>query len=252
MATDPDAVAVVNFPATHWSLVSRAGVHDADTRRRALEELLVRYLPALRAHLVWTKRLQPADADDLLQEFVAGKVLAKDLLGQANPQLGKFRTFLLTALDRFWLNRLRDQQAKKRSPHSGPLVTIGEHAEELAGTAAGSDAFDVVWARGVIAESLRRMQDECQQTGRGDVWGVFESRVVTPALQDVAPIEYAELISRFHLTSPSQAANLLVTAKRMYTRALRSVVAEYALDENEIEVEVAELREILAYHDTRE
>ena len=41
-------VAPVQFPPTHWSLVTRAGVPDHEARRQALEELLVRYLPALR------------------------------------------------------------------------------------------------------------------------------------------------------------------------------------------------------------
>ena len=75
-------------------------------------QLLSRYLPALRSHLIHSKRLQGADADDVLQDFVAGKILERDLIAKANQELGKFRTFLLTALDRFLLNRSGTQSPK--------------------------------------------------------------------------------------------------------------------------------------------
>ena len=103
------------FPTTRWSLVDRAGREGSEAERQALGQLLTRYLPALRSHLIHSKRLQPADADDVLQDFVAGKVLERDLIAKANVQLGKFRTFLLTALDRFLLNRIRNGKAKKRA-----------------------------------------------------------------------------------------------------------------------------------------
>ena len=78
------------FPTTHWSLVGRAGQDATENKRQAVGELLNRYLPALRAQsayhrqsrwitfdLVYGKRLAPEDADDLLQEFIATKILPK-------------------------------------------------------------------------------------------------------------------------------------------------------------------------------
>ena len=234
------------FPTTHWSLVARAGSADSEAGREALGRLLTRYLPALRAHLIYGKRLAPDRADDMVQEFVANKILEKDLIARADQNLGKFRTFLLTALDRFVLNRLRDERAKKRAPSEGLLVEIGDRADLLQSQQGPSEVFDVAWARGVLAEALRRMQEECETLGRTDVWGVFECRVVAPTLQGAEPADYQHLIDRFGFKSPVQASNVLITAKRMYARTLRSVVGEYALDNGEIESEIRELREILS------
>ena len=61
------------FPATHWSLVRRAG--SAGDESQALDELLRIYLPALKAHLVGRKRIAPDRAEDLLQGFILSKVL---------------------------------------------------------------------------------------------------------------------------------------------------------------------------------
>jgi hypothetical protein len=202
-------------------------------------------LPALHAHLVY-KRLRPDEADDLLQEFVAGKILEKDLIARADRKLGKFRTFLLTALDRFLVDSIRARQAKKRAPDAGRLQRIGERREPVQAAAGPSKAFDVAWARGVLDEALRRMQAQCESTGRPEVWGVFQCRVLEPILNGTEPAGYDELIERFGLKSPSQASNVLITAKRTYARALRSVVAEYARDGHEIAEEIAQLREVLA------
>ena len=55
------------FPATAWSLVGRAGSATPAERSAALEALLKRYLPALRARLVLEKGLREAEADDVAQ-----------------------------------------------------------------------------------------------------------------------------------------------------------------------------------------
>jgi RNA polymerase sigma-70 factor (ECF subfamily) len=233
------------FPTTHWSLVARAGQDPAEAKRQALGELLTRYLPALRAHLVYGKRLSPDDADDLLQEFVAGKIIEKELLARADAQRGKFRTFLLTALDRFLIDRFREESARKRSPGEGRLRALGDQGEPWqAETPSG--AFDLAWARNVIEQTVRLMRTECEASGRQDVWGVFECRLLEPMLNAAEPVEYEELVRRFGLQSPSQASNLLMTAKRTFARALRAVVGEYARESDEIEAEIRELMEVLA------
>jgi len=233
------------FPVTQWSLVARAGQVDPETRRAALGQLLTRYMPALHAHLVYNKRFPPERADDLLQEFVTSKIIEKDLIARADRQLGKLRTFLLTALDRFVMNQIRNERAQKRAP-STKAVPFDERRSGLPEGQRPSQAFDVAWARSVISEALRQMRQDCETSGRTDLWGVFDCRVVGPTLEGAPPTDYAQLVRRFGFRSPTQASNALTTAKRMYVRALRSAVGEYAEDEQEIESEISELKEILA------
>lgn len=242
----PSDDAAERFPATHWSLVARAGQADPEARREALGELLARYVPALRAHLVYRKRLAPEKADDVVQEFVADKILRRDLIARADRRLGKLRTYLLTALDRFVKNRLRDDSARKRAAGSGAMVGLEDDRLADPDDSSGSAPFEVTWARGVIAEALRNMRAECERAGRMDVWGVFECRLVAPLLDGAPPVGYGELVSRFAFESPAQAANVLTTAKRMYARALRAAVGQYVDTDEEIESELNDLRQILA------
>src|SRR5687767_4813885 len=85
------------FPTTHWSVLERAGDDDEAVRRQALLELLRDYVPALRSYLVHAKRMAPDRADDLLQQFLADKVLEEDLMPKAQREKGKFRSFLRAA-----------------------------------------------------------------------------------------------------------------------------------------------------------
>ena len=67
-----------------------------------------------------------------------------------------------------------------------------------------------------------------------------------PTLDGIPPADYSQLIDRFGFQSPTQASIALTTAKRMYARALRSAVGQYAQDQNEVESEIEALKKILA------
>src|SRR5690606_13017814 len=102
------------FPSTHWSEIQVAGHGDVQARRAALEALIPRYMPALRSHLLYARRLNPHEAEDVLQAFLADKVLEQNLIARAEPEKGRFRNFLLVTLDRFMLNRLRALRVRTR------------------------------------------------------------------------------------------------------------------------------------------
>lgn len=236
---------MARFPTTHWSLIGAAGQPDEEQRRAVLGELLTRYLPALKAHLVYQKHLAPDDADDLLQSFVARKILEQEVLTQVTPGKGKFRTWLLTVLDRYAISERRYASAERRST-AGTVSLESGVPEQVAVGPTPSEAFDQAWARTVLAEVLLRMHAECTASKRPDLWGVFEGRVLTPTLEGSDALPYEQLVERFSFTSPVQASNALITAKRMFVRLLRDVIGEYAPDRAETDEEIRDLQLILA------
>jgi hypothetical protein len=129
------------------------------------------------------------------------------------------------------------------------VVSIDARADYLESEDEPAEAFHVAWAQNVISQALQRMRQECEVSGRSDLWGVFESRIVGPLLHNDKPADYKQLVSRFGFRSPTQASNAVVTAKRMYARVLRAVIGEYA-DEKEIETEIDELKSILSRCDS--
>lgn len=233
------------FPPTRWTLVEWAANPSSAAHEKGLNDLLCRYLPALKAHLTRSRRLSPDFADDVAQGFIADKILRGELLAHAQKERGKFRTFLLTALDRYLFNILRHDRAKRRAPEHGPPIPLDGN-EDYISIPAASPIFDLAWAREVINETLRRMAHNCRETDRAPYWILFEDRFVNPLLHCKEPQPYRQFVTQLGFRSPMQASNALTTAKRMFERVFREVVLEYAEDKHGLDREIAELRAILA------
>jgi RNA polymerase sigma-70 factor (ECF subfamily) len=183
--------------------------------------------------VVYKKKVPPDRADDLVQSFIQEKILGRNLLRLADPGKGKFRTFLLTALDRFLIDCWRKEHATRA-------------VEELPSWAEGekpSDVFDLAWAMQVLIESVRGMQAECAHKQRADLWGVFAGRALTPLGGDEA-LSYKLLAERFGLQSDKQAANRYLIAEAMFRRHVRAVLAEYS--GGDVETEARDFRQIFA------
>jgi DNA-directed RNA polymerase specialized sigma24 family protein len=235
------------FPETQWSLVGRAAASGEDERREALSILLQRYLPALRAHLIGARQI-PADlAEDLVQGFIADKVIEQNLLDLARREKGKFRSFLRVTLNHYVISQHRADAAMIRSP-AGGVGSLPAQADQLVGGADEDPAnqYNLAWARELLAEAVRRMKAHCEGSKRGDVWTVFEGRVLRPTLEGVEPLAYEELVRELNLATPLDACNLLTTAKRMFAKHLRAVAGEYADPDQGPDAELDDLRQILS------
>jgi DNA-directed RNA polymerase specialized sigma24 family protein len=232
------------FPNTSWSLVARAAHAKTSERRRALASLLAEYLPAMRVYLVRRRGLSDDRADDLLQAFVVSKILEQHLIRRADQARGKFRAFLLAALDHYLIDQVRRESAAKRSAQRASDVQ--ELPEAQHPSQEDANLFDVEWARQAVDLAVKRMHRECEARGRTDVWSVFEGRVLAAAFGTATPLSYEQLVRQFNLSTSEQAANLLVTAKRMFARNLHEVVGEYAEDDLDAREEIRRLKSILA------
>jgi RNA polymerase sigma-70 factor (ECF subfamily) len=239
------------FPPTQWDLVEDAAdpVHGQIQAHR-LDDLLKLYMPPLLAHLVLAKRIPRHQAEDLLQGFLATKILQQNFLSRADRKRGKFRTFLLTSLNNHVISEFRKAQSQRRAPGAHPLLSLDvvPDQEEQRTVPDASRVFDLAWSREVIREVLRRVAAECRRTHRSRYWKLFEDRLVNPVLQGTTPTPYAVMVKRLGFSSPIQAANAVFSVKRMFERFFREVVAEYAGDENTVEREIRELYAILADH----
>ena len=230
------------FPDTDWATVGRAGT-SSEEGRRALATVIAHYSPALRAHIRDVHGLRSEETEDALHDFIAEKFLLKELASRADRRCGQFRAFLVTSLDRFMISRFRHQHAQRRDAR----LTVGlADAPKLAGHEPEPKAVvEVEWARKVVAQAVLRMEDDCEARGRQDVLAVFKARLLPSTLGE-SPLPYAELVRLQKLSSPTQVANLLITGKRSFTRALRTVISEYEPDEACIDEEITELRRILS------
>ncbi len=165
------------FATTHWSLVVQAGGDDSSPTREALETLCRAYWPAI--HTYVRRAGHPSEAArDLTQEFFA-RLLSKRLLGVADPQKGRFRTFLLTVLQRFLADEYDHATAQKRG--SGEvLLSLDELAAEEerpfepSGGRSPEQEFDRRWALATLDNTLRHLRAEAERAGQGELFAALQ------------------------------------------------------------------------------
>jgi RNA polymerase sigma-70 factor (ECF subfamily) len=224
-------------------MVDDAAAGCSGARKDAIERFLVRYRRPLYLHLKLRHRLDSERADEILQGFLVNKILEKNLVALADPNRGRFRTFLLTVLDRYLGEVRRLERARRRARAVSLDVDGCESADD--GSPTPPESFDIAWAREVVDQALLEMRAECRRMGRDKIWEVFRVRLLRPIFEGMPPPSYAQLVDEFGFTSPTQASNVLVTAKRTFERSLRAVIGQYEKGEPDIRSEVDDLIKIL-------
>ena len=225
------------FPDTHWSLVRRAGFSDGAARHEALATLLARYQPALLSYLMRVWQLSEDSAQDLLQGFIADQILERELLKHAQEGKGRLRALLVSCLRNFVISNYRAQSVRKTTS----LPVDWENATEET----PDSILDALWARELVGNVIQAMKEECALHEHVGVWAVFEARLLSQGYEQATAKSYEQLAYDLKLSSPHDAANLLVTAKRMFLRLLRTAVAEYEHSPQQVDEEIADLHRVL-------
>jgi RNA polymerase sigma factor (sigma-70 family) len=115
--------------------------------------------------------LSPHDAEDLIQSFFAF-LLEKDAIATADRERGRFRTFLLTALQNFHANERARAGSLKRGGGCA-LVSFDELEAEARyrnepGTALTPERlFDQKWAHSLLEQVLEILRREYVAAGKG-------------------------------------------------------------------------------------
>ena len=156
------------FPTTRWTLVVAAGDPQRKEARSALVSLCEGYWYPLYAYL--RRRGYPADqAQDLTQEFFI-RILEGRYLDRADPEKGRFRSFLLTSLKFFVADEQDRQRAHKRG--GGMVVPLefpsGEdrYQREPAHDETPERIFERRWALSVLDRVVDKLRSEFVQQGR--------------------------------------------------------------------------------------
>ena len=142
------------FTSTHWSVVLLAGKGKSPQAADALEKLCGAYWYPLYAY-VRRQGHSPHDAQDLTQEFFT-RLLARNYLETVGPEKGKFRSFLLAAMNHFLADQRDWANAAKRGGGQAPL-SLDEAEAEIRYLADGAfqgspeRLFEKRWATTVLA-----------------------------------------------------------------------------------------------------
>jgi len=166
---DPDRAGSGQFATTHWSVVLQARRPRCAESRRALAALCETYWFPLYA-FVRREGYSSHDAQDLIQGFFA-RLLEKDYLRVADPQRGRFRSFLLAALKHFLANQRERACAQKRGGGRAALSLDFQSAEtryhlEPAHELTPERLYERRWALALLDQVLLRLHGELAAAGK--------------------------------------------------------------------------------------
>lgn len=226
------------FATTQWSVVLAAGQGTLDCRP-ALEALCRGYWFPVYSYL----RRSGAgieQAQDLTQGFFA-QLLEKGAISRADPERGRFRSFLLTALKNYAINEHKKECAVKRAGDR-PILSLDFEAGESRYQIEPSHSltpeklFERRWVLTMLDQVLEILQSELKREGKDAQFQQLKAALLGEMTQ--AEYESAAVVLGLTAAAAKQAAYRF---RKRYRELFRQAVARTVADESETDVEIGRL-----------
>lgn len=233
------------FAATSWTNVLAAQRTGSPEAGAALEKLCCTYWYPLYAYLR-RKGSDPHKAQDLTQEFFY-RLINENYLGAVDRQRGKFRSFLLAALNHFVSNQRDYERAAKRgggmtilsleAANDGETRFLREPSLELS----PEKIFERNWFLALFDQALARLREEVG-SGRSEIFDQLKQFIV----EDAEAGDYNAAAQRVNMT-PNAVAVTVHRWRDRYKKLVHEEVVRTVADPSEIEEELHRFFSVLQY-----
>jgi RNA polymerase sigma-70 factor (ECF subfamily) len=203
-----------------WSLVLKARRENTDQALKAMARLAEAYWFPLYAY-VRQRGHPPEEAKNLAHEFFA-RLLQNKTLSYMKRDCGKFRSFLLSAMNHFLTDEWRKGRLTK------PSAPAGSPAPEK--------VFEQNWALAVLNVVYDRLKREYHEAGNGDLFKQIKFSVM--ARSETVP--YAELARRLSMAEEVLRQRVR-DLRRRFSEVLREELGALVATPAEMEEELRSL-----------
>jgi RNA polymerase sigma-70 factor (ECF subfamily) len=236
---DPAPSGSRQFATTRWSLVLAAGKRSSPQSSAALATLCENYWYPLYAY-VRRRGHEANEAEDFTQAFFA-RLLEKNDLAAADPERGRFRSFLLASLKHFLANEWDRARAEKRGGGRAALSIDFGTAEERYRAEPTHDLtpekiFERRWALVLLENVLARLHDESAQAGKADSFDRLKGFLTG----EQSAGTYGQLAAELNM-SEGAVKVAVHRLRRRYRELLRAEIEETVADPDEIDQEIRAL-----------
>ena len=186
----------------------------------------------------------PESAEDLTQDLFA-LILSRPVLAGADPEKGRFRTYLLAVLKHVMAQARERDSAGKRGGGVTLVPLDGLDAEaryrlEPVDVESPEVLFDRRWASTVMSRATDRLREEYADASREDRFEVLKEFLLTGRQS----ASYSETAAALGLTE-SALKSAVFKLRQRFSAALRAEIAETVASESEVEAEIRHLAKVL-------
>jgi RNA polymerase sigma factor (sigma-70 family) len=219
--------------------VAAAGQTASPASERALATLCELYWLPLYGY-VRRCVADEAEAKDLTQAFFA-ELLERNSVRVADPERGRFRSFLLTAFKHFLSKQWDKAKAQKRGGAKS-LWSLDLHRadskiriEPAAGLTA-EQAYDRQWAVTLLENIMQQLHDEWATAGRASQFELLKPFLIG----DHAGTTYADVAERLQISAGAAKMSATRLRKR-YRELLRLEISETVATPEDVDEEIRNL-----------
>jgi RNA polymerase sigma-70 factor (ECF subfamily) len=242
----PPVTGSAAFATTQWSVVLSARQTADPAADRAMEALCRTYWYPIYAY-IRHRGHDAIQAEDLTQDFFL-RLLDKNYLAQVDPKKGRFRSFLLVAINHFLSNHRDYTRAVKRG---GRIAFValdetnaeGRYTREPATHRSPEKLFEQRWAIALLEQVLSKLRVEFSEKGNT---ALFEE-LRTYLTGSNAALPYAAQAARLGKTEAAIKMAVLRMRQR-YGELLREEIAQTVATAEEVEDEIRHLFTVLGTH----
>ncbi len=238
-----NSIHAAEFKSTRWSVVLNAGDDGREEFRQALEQLCNTYWFPLYS-FVRCRGMSHHDALDLTQGFFV-HLLEKKRLSQASPELGRFRSFLLAAIQNFASTQWRKQAAIRRG---GDVLTFSvaddvfeqQYAQYVSDHATAERIYEQAWVESLLSGVMLQLEQEYEVARKQAVF-----QYLCPWLTGNSNrTGQNEIAIRLNMSTSSVSVSLFRMRQR-FGQLLRQAVSDTVADPSEVDDEIQKLMRLL-------
>lgn len=237
------ATAGAQFRTTHWSVVLAARDGQTPESTAALEKLCRAYWYPLYAH-IRRRGYSENEAQDMTQELFK-RLLERQFLSGLLREGGRFRSFLLAALQNFLAEHWHHSRAQKRGGGQ-PVISIDAQTAEERYRLEPRDErtpetlYDYRWAMALLDQVLSLLQQEFSEAGKEELFDQLRTYMVEGPTQ----LSYAEGAQRLNMTEDALRKAVQRLRKR-YQELFRHEISQTLANPTEVEEELRYLQAVM-------
>jgi RNA polymerase sigma-70 factor (ECF subfamily) len=235
------------FPSTGWALIRAVQDRAHPEHKRALDRFARLYWEPVFCFLR-ARGLATPEAQDLAQEFFVW-LLQGDWVQKADPQRGRFRTFLRMHLRSFLADQTSQRRVRRQKQFERQLVSLdglvgaGDRSYEPAAGETPDQAFDRAFARAVVHAVRQELRKTCTTEKRPEWYEIFAATY--PDDISTEPLSQQTLAEKFGKTR-DEVRGILDRMKKRCLRLLRNELRDHGGSETDIQAEADELLRLLS------